>query len=116
MNSIKLIFYTSKALTMSKFIFTGGLLLLLASFLNYPTTPKNNTTTEIQKDFVIFPISEQIKIARIEKHFTQKELAEQTHLTKMTIERIEKGQLVPTQEMLNNLEKELGVELNLSGY
>lgn len=116
MNSIKLFFYTTKALTMSKFIFTGGLLLLLASFLNYPTTPKNTATTEIQKDFVIFPISEQIKIARIEKHLTQKDLADHSGMTKMTIERIEKGQLVPTQEMLNKLEKELGVGLELSGY
>lgn len=101
---------------MSKFIFTGGLLLLLASFLNYPTTPKNSTTTKVQQDFVIFPISEQIKIARIEKHLSQKDLAEHVGMTKMSIERIEKGQLVPTQEMLNKLEKELGVELELSGY
>jgi ribosome-binding protein aMBF1 (putative translation factor) len=116
MNSIKIFFYTSKALTMSKFIFTGGLLLLLASFLNYPTTPKTNSIAEMQKEFVIFPISEQIKIARIEKRLTQKDLAAHTGITKMTIERLEKGQLVPTQEMLNKLMKELGVNLELSGY
>jgi ribosome-binding protein aMBF1 (putative translation factor) len=101
---------------MSKFIFTGGLLLLLASFLNYPPTPQNDTTIEISKNFVIFPISEQIKVARLEKHFTPKDLAENTGLTKMTIDRIEKGQLIPTQEMLIKLEKALGVGLELSGY
>ena len=101
---------------MSKFIFTGSLLLLLASFLNYPTTPKDDATTEMRKDVIIYPISEQIKIARIEKHFSQKDLADRASMTKMSIERIEKGQLVPTQEMLNKLEKVLGVELELSGY
>ena len=101
---------------MSKFIFTGSLLLLLASFLNYPTTPKDDAKTEMRKDVIIYPISEQIKIARIEKHFSQKDLADRASMTKMSIERIEKGQLVPTQEMLNKLEKVLGVELELSGY
>jgi ribosome-binding protein aMBF1 (putative translation factor) len=101
---------------MSKFIFTGGLLLLLASFLNYPPTPQNDTPTEIPKDFVIFPISEQVKVARLEKHLLPKELAEHTGLTKMTIDRIEKGQLMPTQDMIKKLEKALGVGLELSGY
>ena len=102
---------------MSKFIFTGSLLVLLASFLNYPTTSQDDTKTEMQKQVIVFPISEQIKIARIEKHISQKELSDHVGMTKMSIERIEKGQLVPTQEMLNKLEKELGVNLELtSGF
>ena len=60
---------------MSKFVFTGSLLVLLASFLNYPTTSQDDTKTEMQKQVIVFPISEQIKIARIEKHISQKELS-----------------------------------------
>jgi ribosome-binding protein aMBF1 (putative translation factor) len=45
---------------------------------------------------------------------SQKDLAEHVGMTKMTIERLEKGQLVPTQEMLAKLKKELGVSLDLT--
>ena len=100
---------------MSKFIFTGGLLLLLASFLNYPTKPQNSTnTTEVQKDYIVFPVGQQIKTARMDKRLSQKDLAEHVGMTKMTIERLEKGQLVPTQEMLAKLERELNVPLDLT--
>jgi ribosome-binding protein aMBF1 (putative translation factor) len=100
---------------MSKFIFTGGLLLLLASFLDYPTKPQNSTsTTEELKDYIVFPISKQIESARKDKRLSQKDLAEHVGMTKMTIERLEKGQLVPTQEMLAKLKKELGVSLDLT--
>ena len=102
---------------MSKFLVTGGLLLLLASFLNYPTTPKNDAQSDQpRKEIIIYPISEQIKFARTERHLTQKELADRTGMTKMSIERIEKGQLVPTQDMIAKLEKVLSVELELTGY
>jgi ribosome-binding protein aMBF1 (putative translation factor) len=100
---------------MSKFIFTGGLLLLLASFLDYPTKSQNITsTTDEPKDYIVFPISKQIESARKDKRLSQKDLAEHVGMTKMTIERLEKGQLVPTQEMLDKLKKELGVSLDLT--
>jgi ribosome-binding protein aMBF1 (putative translation factor) len=101
---------------MSKFIFTGGLLLLLAGFLNYPTKPQYNTTAseiEDQMAYIVFPISKQIESARKDKRLSQKDLAEHVGMTRMTIERLEKGQLVPTKEMIAKLEKELNVSLSL---
>ena len=101
---------------MSKFIFTACLLVLLASFLNYPPKTNESKPNSNQESSVIFPISEQIKIARLEKQISQKELATRVGLTKMNIERIEKGQLVPANDILDKLEKELNVQLNLNGY
>ncbi len=101
---------------MSKFIFTACLLVLLASFLNYPPQKNESKPNPKQESSIIFPISEQIKIARLEKQITQKELATRVGLTKMNIERIEKGQLVPANDVLEKLEKELSVQLNLNGY
>jgi ribosome-binding protein aMBF1 (putative translation factor) len=100
---------------MSKFIFTACLLVLLASFLDYPIS-QDDANTEKKHSAIIFPISEQIKLARMEKQITQKELATRTGLSKMNIERIEKGHLVPTREVLDKLEKELNTPLNLNGY
>jgi ribosome-binding protein aMBF1 (putative translation factor) len=101
---------------MSKFIFTGCLLLLLASFLNYPAQSVSTKSNAAQESRVIFPISEQIKLARMEKQITAKELANRVGLTKMSVEKIEKGQLVPTHEILEKLEVELGTQFNLNGY
>jgi ribosome-binding protein aMBF1 (putative translation factor) len=101
---------------MSKFIFTGCLLLLLASFLNYPAQSVSAKSNVAQESRVIFPISEQIKLARMEKQITSKELASRVGLTKMSVEKMEKGQLVPTHEILQKLEIELGTQLNLDGY
>lgn len=99
---------------MSKFIFTACLLVLLASFLNYPINQTD--ASEKKQQTIIFPISEQIKLARLEKQISQKELATRTGLSKMNIERIEKGQLVPTRDVLDKLERELSTPLNLNGY
>lgn len=101
---------------MSKFIFTACLLVLLASFLNYPVQSKEAKSKPNPETTVIFPISEQIKLARLEKQISQKELAVRVGLTKMNIERIEKGQVIPADQTLLKLEKELGVALNLNGY
>ncbi len=101
---------------MSKFIFTACLLVLLASFLNYPPQTNESNLDSKRESSIIFPISEQIKIARLEKQISQKELAVRVGLTKMNVERIEKGQLVPANDVLDKLEKELNVQLNLNGY
>ena len=57
---------------MSKFVLTGCLLILLASFLNYPTSPENAKGHQRQDLTVIFPISEQVKLARMEKNLSEK--------------------------------------------
>lgn len=101
---------------MSKFIFTGFLLLLLASFLNYPVQSEKTRKSESRETKIIFPISEQIKLARMEKQLTTKELSTRIGITKMNVERIEKGQLVPTNDILEKFEKELGVHFEINGY
>lgn len=102
---------------MSKFIFTGFLLLLLASFLNYPVKSSESTKkSDSAENKIIFPISEQIKLARMEKHITTKELSSRVGVSKMNMERIEKGQLIPTTDVIEKLEKELGVHFELSNY
>ena len=103
-------------LTMSKFVLTGCLLVLLASFLNYPTAPENVKGHQRRDLVVIFPISEQVKLARMEKNISEKELANRVGLSKMNIERIERGQVVPSDEVLQKLTKELGVQLKPSNY
>lgn len=101
---------------MSKFVLTGCLLILLASFLNYPTAPENVKGHQRRDLVVIFPISEQVKLARMEKNISEKELANRVGLSKMNIERIERGQVVPSDEVLQKLTKELGVQLKPSNY
>ena len=103
---------------MSKFALTGVLLLILAGFLHYSPT-SNSFDSENggnNKETLLFPISEQIKLARLEKHVSQKDLADRVGLSKMNIEKIEKGQVVPTRDILFKLEKELSVSFTLDGY
>ena len=101
---------------MSKFALTGVLLCILVGFFHYsPTsTPPNSSQTE--KESLLFPISEQIKLARVEKHVSQQDLANRVGLSKMNLEKIEKGQVVPTRDILFKLENELKVSFTLDGY
>ncbi len=102
---------------MSKFALTGVLLLILAGFLHYsPSTSSIEAGNRDSKETLLFPISEQIKLARLEKHISQKDLADRVGLTKMNIEKIEKGQVVPTRDILFRLEKELAVTFAMEGY
>jgi ribosome-binding protein aMBF1 (putative translation factor) len=103
---------------MSKFALTGVLLLILAGFLHYSPTASSFDTEngKDNKETLLFPISEQIKLARLEKHVSQKDLAGRVGLTKLNIEKIEKGQVVPTRDVLFRLEKELAVTFTLDGY
>jgi ribosome-binding protein aMBF1 (putative translation factor) len=103
---------------MSKFALTGVLLLILAGFLHYSPSSNSfdNENGKNNKETLLFPISEQIKLARLENHVSQKDLADRIGLTKMNIEKIEKGQIVPTRDILFKLEKELNVTFSMDGY
>jgi ribosome-binding protein aMBF1 (putative translation factor) len=102
---------------MSKFALTGVLLCILVGFFHYsPTTSQVTPSAQTEKESLLFPISEQIKLARLEKHISQKDLAERVGLSKMNIEKIEKGQVVPTRDILFKLEQELKVTFTLDGY
>lgn len=102
---------------MSKFALTGVLLCILVGFFHYsPTTNPATVSSQTEKESLLFPISEQIKLARLEKHISQKDLADRVGLSKMNIEKIEKGQVVPTRDILFKLERELNVTFTLDGY
>ena len=103
---------------MSKFALTGVLLIILAGFLHYNPVSgsKKLEKSPYDKETLLFPISEQIKLARLENHVSQKDLADRVGLSKMNIEKIEKGQVVPTRDILFKLEKELNVSFTLDGY
>lgn len=100
---------------MSKFLLTGVLLVLLASFLHYsPTSPSNTGDNVPQRsEMMLFHISEQVKLARLERHITQKELANKIGLTRLDIEKIEAGKVVPTRELLVKIEEVLNTSLKM---
>jgi ribosome-binding protein aMBF1 (putative translation factor) len=103
---------------MSKFLLTGVLLVLLASFLHYsPTSPSNTEDKTPQRsEMMLFHISEQVKLARLERHIGQKDLANKVGLTKLDIEKIEAGDVVPTRELLFKIEQALNTSLKMEGY
>lgn len=105
---------------MSKFALTGVLLCILVGFFHYnPKTKSTEPTTEVstksETESLFFPISEQIKLARLEKHLSQKDLGDRVGLSKANMEKIEKGQVVPTHDMLYKLQRELKVRFTLEG-
>jgi ribosome-binding protein aMBF1 (putative translation factor) len=103
---------------MSKFLLTGVLLVLLASFLHYSPTSSSNTNdkTPQRNEVILFHISEQVKLARLEKHVSQKDLANKVGLTRLDIEKIEGGQVVPTRDILYKIEQALNTSLTMESY
>lgn len=99
---------------MSKFFLTAFMLILLASFMQYPSgTEQKKDKEQNFEATTIFPLSEQIKLARYEKRLTQKELSDRIGLSQLNLERIEKGKVLPTEDILNKLESELDTHFNL---
>ena len=60
-----------------------------------------------------YQIQRMLIAARIEKHMTQKELAEKSGVRQSNISRIEKGVCVPTLTTLSELAKGLGKHLKI---
>ena len=61
---------------MSKFALTGVLLCILVGFFHYNPKLKTTEPTKTETESLFFPISEQIKLARLEKHISQKDLGD----------------------------------------
>jgi ribosome-binding protein aMBF1 (putative translation factor) len=102
---------------MSKFLLTGVLLVLLASFLHYPTSSTNKEDRTPQRNEVMMVhISEQVKLARLERRLSQKDLANRVGLTKLDVEKIEAGQVVPTRDLLFKIEQALNTSLTMENY
>lgn len=102
---------------MSKFLLTGVLLVVLASFLHYsPASSDADDRKPQRSEVILFQISDQIRFARLEKHLTPKELASKVGLTKLDVEKIEAGQAVPTRELLVKIEQALNTSLKMESY
>jgi ribosome-binding protein aMBF1 (putative translation factor) len=89
------------------------MLVLLASFMHYPSSPETTQTANLFEKTMVFPISEQIKLARSEKKISQKDLADRVGLSLLNLERIEKGKVMPTRDVLRKLENELSTKLSM---
>ncbi|NJN35675.1 MAG: helix-turn-helix transcriptional regulator [Saprospiraceae bacterium] len=61
-------------------------------------------------------MSEQIKIARLEKNVSQSDLASRLNISKATLSRIENGQTLPNQKIVGKIQAELGTKLTFNGY
>ncbi len=103
---------------MSKFVLTGVLLILLASFLHYSPSQSSNGDNKASQssEMVAYHISEQIKNAREERHITQRDLASKVGLTRLDIEKIELGQVVPTRDLMAKIEAVLNTPLSMQSY
>lgn len=102
---------------MSKFVLTAVLLVLLASFLHYsPPTSTTAARHDAKQETMVFPISEQIKLARMDRRISQDDLADKVGLSRMTIDKMEKGQVVPTHDLLLKMQDALKTPLTMDGY
>jgi ribosome-binding protein aMBF1 (putative translation factor) len=102
---------------MSKFLLTGVLLVLLASFLHYPSSSTNKEDrTPKRGEIMMVHISEQVKLARLERRMSQKDLANRVGLTKLDVEKIEAGQVVPTRDLMFKIEQALNTSLTMENY
>ena len=100
---------------MTKLVSLGLLTLMIVGFIQ--GLSPNTGLVEVKSskefyDFQIIPLSEQIKLARLEKNISQQELAEKTRLTKYNIEAIELGEAVPSGDVLRRFESALNTKLS----
>ena len=101
---------------MSKFLLTGVLLVLLASFLHYSPASTSNTTTSVpqRSEMMLYNVGERIQLTREQRRISQKELANKVGLTKFDIDKIENGRVVPTAELLVKIEEVLNTSLSMN--
>jgi len=60
---------------------------------------------------IVDDYAERVKNARMEKGISQKDLALQLMVRELLIKKIEKGELIPEEEVRKKLEKVLGIKL-----
>jgi ribosome-binding protein aMBF1 (putative translation factor) len=101
---------------MSKFLLTGAMLVLLASFLHYSPASNEAITQTAKVEVTSFPVSEQVKIARMERKMSQKDLAREMGWSRLTVEQVESGQVTPTKDSLKKLEAVLKTKFTATGY
>jgi len=108
---------------MTKFLLAGLLLVLLSGFLHFPSSSSTDSHPSVSKPEGIsadrataLPLGEQIRFARLEKKISQKELADQVGLTKLNIEKIEKGLVYPQRDVMLRMQQVLEKEFSTEGY
>ena len=100
---------------MTKLVSIGLFALMIIGFIEGLSPVGNKTFLKQSNEFrdaPIIPLSDQIKLARLEKNISQQQLAQKTELTKYNIEAIEAGDAVPSGEVLRRFEKALDTNLS----
>ncbi len=101
---------------MQKFILTIVFFLLLVSFLDYPTSLEKLDEARRNEAAFIAPIGHQIRQARLRRQISQPELARMAGLKPSQIEEIEKGNVMPTRDVLMTIQQALGTEMLMDSY
>lgn len=66
----------------------------------------------MDKDTVLTKIAENIRLARLKKHYTQEQLAEKANITQKYLNLIEKKKANPSVVIVVNICEALDIELN----
>jgi ribosome-binding protein aMBF1 (putative translation factor) len=70
-------------------------------------TSRANTQVSVNRSF-----AEQVHLARLKKGLTTKQLADKIGLSLASLEQVERGQLLPNDEVVSSLENVLGTRLD----
>ncbi|MDQ5928681.1 MAG: Helix-turn-helix domain [Bacteroidota bacterium] len=100
---------------MSKFFITGALLTILGSFILFPKKDRSDEKKSISNS-IITPLKDQIHFKREERSMTVAQLATATGSTSVMIEKIEKGETIPSRELIVKMQEVLKTEFILDGY
>jgi ribosome-binding protein aMBF1 (putative translation factor) len=101
---------------MTKFFAPGVLMVFLASFLRFPNSSveaDNKSRQDKSEMTTSVSIGDQIHFSRLKLNLSQKELADEVGLglTKLNIEKFEKGLLLPTKDVLAKMQTILETQI-----
>jgi ribosome-binding protein aMBF1 (putative translation factor) len=100
---------------MSKFFMAGALLTIMGSLMLFPKANKSEEKNP-KSSTVITPLKEQIHFKREELNLSVAQLAHATGTTPAMIEKIEKGETLPTRELIVKMQEVLKTKFILDGY
>ena len=63
---------------------------------------------------MLYNVGERIQLTREQRRISQKDLANKVGLTKLDIDKIENGRVVPTAELLVKIEEVLNTSLSMN--
>jgi ribosome-binding protein aMBF1 (putative translation factor) len=100
---------------MSKFFMTGALLTIMGSLMLFPKADKASEKHS-KSSTVITPLKDQIHFKREELNLSVAQLAQAAGTTPVMIEKIEKGETLPTRELIVKMQQVLKAEFVLDSY